>query len=631
MSKQVRAAAKLGGTGATNAQLILRLLKLTWHYRWHAIRLLLTQSVMLALMLLGLSFIGLGIDVLSYQVMAEVSPPRYPLGLTPPADWSAMVIMVAIALAALAIAAVQFLLERLNTIWKVQLVQDVVVDLRIQVYDKLQRLSFRFFDANESGAIINRVTGDVQAVRRFIDGVMVEVLMLGLALSFFTGYMLSIHALLTVACLATTPLLWVLTAWFSQRVRPAYRRNRELFDETVRIVAENVQAMPVIKGFWQQEAEIEKFTHANRQVRDQKYWIFRQVSFFTPLIAFLPQLNLVVLLLFGGYLFFEGSLALGSGLVVFSAVLQQFSRQVGNIAPLANAIQQSLIGAQRVFEILDAPVEVQSPPKPVPLKRARGEVEFQQVSFSYAAKEEGAVPALREVSFHVSPGQSIAILGTMGAGKSTLLSLIPRFYDPLAGRVMIDGIDVRDYDLRDLRRNIGVVFQESFLFSDTIAHNIAFGHPEVAQKQIVKAAKIAAAHPFIMETEQGYGALVGERGVGLSGGQRQRLAIARAILLDPPILLLDDPTAAVDAETEQEILNAMNKAMQGRTTFIVAHRLSTLRRADSVLVLQDGRIAQHGTHAELLNRDGYYRQAVALQITDAESHWFLDLEGESVA
>ena len=294
--------------------------------------------------------------------------------------------MVAIALAALAIAAVQFLLERLNTIWKMQLVQDVVVDLRIQVYDKLQRLSFRFFDANESGAIINRVTGDVQAVRRFIDGVMVEMLMLGLALGFFTGYMLSIHVLMTVACLATTPLLWVLTVWFSRRVQSAYRRNRELFDKTVRIIAENVQAMPVIKGFWQQEAEIEKFTRANRQVRDQKYWIFKQVSFFIPLIAFMPQLNLVILLLFGGYLFLEGNLALGSGLVVFSAVLQQFSGQVGNIAPLANAIQQSLIGAQRVFEILDAPIEVQSPPKPVPLKRARGEVEFQQASFSYVAK-----------------------------------------------------------------------------------------------------------------------------------------------------------------------------------------------------------------------------------------------------
>ena len=238
---------------------------------------------------------------------------------------------------------------------------------------------------------------------------------------------------------------------------------------------------------------------------------------------------------------------------------------------------------------------------------------------------------LREVSFHVAPGQSIAILGAMGAGKSTLLSLIPRFYDPLAGRVILDGVDVRNYELSDLRRNIGVVFQESFLFSDTIAHNIAFGHPEVCQEQIAKAAKIAAAHTFIMETEQGYETLVGERGVGLSGGQRQRLAIARAILLDPPILLLDDPTAAVDSETEDEILNAMGNAMQGRTTFIVAHRLSTLRRADRVLVLQDGRIVQHGTHAELLNRDGYYRQAVALQITDAESNWFLDLEGESVA
>ncbi|MCH8850858.1 MAG: ABC transporter ATP-binding protein, partial [Chloroflexi bacterium] len=384
---------------------------------------------------------------------------------------------------------------------------------------------------------------------------LIDVLMLMISLVFFVGYMLSIHVWLTVWCLATTPLLWLATWRFSRIVRPAYRKNRELFDTAVLRLSENVQGVHVVKGFSRQPQEIEKFRQANSAVRDQKRWIFWRVSTFVPLIGFLPQINLVVLIVYGGKLYMsDPDFRIGSGFFVFAGLLQQFSTQVGSIAVIANSVQQSLTGAQRVFEVLDAPSQVESPPNAVRLPRARGEVRLECVTFGYQPGE----PAVAGVSLDVQPGQTVAILGATGAGKSTLLSLIPRFYDPQQGRVLIDGRDVREYDLDDLRRNIGLVFQESFLFSNTVAANIAFGHPQATREQIERAAKIASAHGFIMELEHGYDTVLNEGGSNLSGGQRQRLAIARAVLLEPAILILDDPTAAIDPQTEHEILEAMN-------------------------------------------------------------------------
>ncbi|MCG3149229.1 MAG: putative ABC transporter ATP-binding protein [Verrucomicrobiae bacterium] len=600
---------------SSNWHLCRRLLALAWRYRAGCLKVLVLQIGLLALGLSSLSFWGLGIDYLRYQITPDANPPHWPFGWQPAATWSPTLVIGAIGVAILLFGIVRALLTYAYTVRMNQLTQgQVVVDLRAAVYDKLQRLSFRFFDDNATGAIINRVTGDVQNARSFIDAVVIQLIIMVLSLSVYLVYMLNLHPKLTLACLATTPLLWLASAQFSRLVQPHYVRSRELMDEMIRRVAEYIQGIQVIKGFAREPEITAEFQQANRTVREQQQKIFRCSSLFVPGILFITQINIFIALLYGGTLVIRNEFPLGLGLVVFIGLIQQFSAQVQNLANVNNTALQSLTGARRVFEILDAPVAITNPLQPVALPAAQGgrRVQFDNVSFSHIPGE----VVLADVSFEVQPGQCVAILGATGAGKSALMSLLPRFYDPTHGRVLVDGLDLRQLDVDELRRNIGTVFQESFLFSNTIAANIAFGHPEASREQIERAARIAAAHDFIQELPKGYDSVLRETGSNLSGGQRQRLAIARAILLDPAILVLDDPTAAVDPQTEREILDALAKAMQNRTTFIVAHRLSALRRADLVIVLDEGRIVQRGTHAELMHQPGHYRDIAAVQFAE---------------
>jgi ATP-binding cassette subfamily B protein len=406
--------------------------------------------------------------------------------------------------------------------------------------------------------------------------------------------------------------LWLMTAWFSGKIQPEYARNRTLVERMVQILAEGVQGIAVTKGFGREAEAQAKFDAANLACLEQQRGIFWRVSLFSPAVGFLTRINMMVLLGYGGWLVATDRLPLGTGLVVFAGLLEQFSGQINNVATIVNSVQQSLIGARRVFEILDAPVEVKNAPDALRRPKLTGAVQFENVSFAY----DGAEAVVRDLDLDVRPGQCVAILGATGSGKSVLMSLVPRFFDPTAGRVLIDGVDARQLHLDDLRRNIGLVFQESFLFSNTIAANIAFGHPEATPAQIEKAARIAAAHDFITALPEGYATILGESGNTLSGGQRQRLAIARAVLLEPAILLLDDPTAAIDSETEHEIFEALDRAIAGRTTFIVAHRLSTLRRADFIIVLENGRIVQRGTHEQLMRQPGPYLHVANLQLVD---------------
>ncbi|MCE5279226.1 MAG: ABC transporter ATP-binding protein [Planctomycetaceae bacterium] len=606
-----------------DGRVVVRLLELTWRYRGGCIKVLALQFLLLLMGLSGLGLGGLGIDVLRHSITpATVAPPHWPMDISPPQTWSPLLQISLIAGGVLVLALLRGFLTGWYGIAMAQLLQGKVVpDLRAAVYDKLQRLGLRFFQANSTGSLINRVTGDVQNVRLFIDGVVMQVLILAVSMAVYLVYMVRLQPLLTAACLATTPLIYLLARRFSKLVQPAYHRERELFDDLVLDVSENVQGAHVIKGFALQEQEKATFARKQKHVLLQKKWIFWRVTTYPPAIGLLSMLNLAVLLGFGGYLVIQGRLALGTGMVVFAGLLQQVSGQVQALATVTNSLQQSLISAKRVFEVLDVPLEIASPPRPLPLPKATGRVEFRNVTFGYQKDQ----PVLQDVTFTVASGQEVAVLGATGAGKTTLLGLIPRFFDPQGGSVLIDGVDVRHVSLDDLRRNIGIVFQESFLFSATPAENIAFGRPQARPELIERAAKTAAAHEFIAALPQGYDTLLQEAGADLSGGQRQRLAIARALLLEPSILLLDDPTAAIDSRTEEEILSAMTAARKGRTTFVIAHRLSTLKRADLVLVLERGRIVQMGKHEDLMNQEGPYRQAAIHQVADDTSRRILGM------
>ena len=619
-NRQVPAATARSAVDQSNATLLRRMLGVAWTYRRGCLKVLALQMILLAGNVAGLGLAGIGIDFIAHRVDASRPAPRWPFGWTPPAAWSPMIVVALLAAGVLAVALARAWTDFYYQMSLARLVQgEIVVDLRAAVYDKLQRLSFRFFDDHASGSIINRVTGDVQSLRSFVDLVLIQIFILGLQFVLAFGYMAALHLPLTLACFSTTPLLAVGAVWFSQVVRPAYVRNRELVDKLIGVLSENVQGAGVVKGFAREREEIGKFATANDDARDQQNWIFWRLSTFIPTLGFLSQVNLIVLLAYGGALVIRGELPLGTGLVVFAGLLQQFSSQVLKISDIANSVQTSLTGARRVFEVLDTPVEITNAPADqlVRLPRARGDVRFEDVHFDYKEAGRGV---LRGMSFHVAPGTCVAILGPTGSGKSALLSLIPRFYDPTRGRVLIDGHDARCIELDDLRRNIGLVFQDSFLFSNTVAANIAFGRPAATRAQVEHAARLAQAHDFITGLPDGYDTVLGEGASNLSGGQRQRLAIARALLLEPAILLLDDPTAAVDPGTEHEILAALDGAMAGRTTFLVAHRVSTLRRADLVMVLDAGRIMEFGPPAELARKpDGHYRRVAELQVADAES------------
>ncbi|WP_043589173.1 ABC transporter ATP-binding protein [Geminisphaera colitermitum] len=610
------------GARLSNGVLVRRLFRLAWRYRTRCLQVLSLQLVLLTLGLSGLSLTGMGIDYIRH-VVSPVGPDgtravpmpemTYIPALPEPENARPILVLLAIAGSILGFAAVRSSLNYVYTVAINRLVQQrLVVDLRAEIYEKLQRLSFRFFDANTTGSVITRVTGDVQAVRMFVDQVMIQSVIMIVSLTVYIIYMSHLSVPLTLLCLGTTPLLAIMSTTFSRIIQPRYRRNRLLVERLVQRYSETIQGIQVIKAFGREQEDREAFERANREVYDQQLGIFFRVSLFSPAVGILTRINILALLGYGGWLVIQGQLPLGTGLVVFAGLLEQFSGQVNQVATLVNSVQQSLIGARRVFEIIDAPIEVQNAPDAIRRPRLTGDVRFERVAFSYVGRD----VILSDINLHATPGKCIAILGATGSGKSSLMSLIPRFFDVTGGTVFIDGIDVRKIHLDDLRRGIGIVFQESFLFSNTVASNIAFGHPNATREQIERAARVAAAHDFIMELPHGYDTILGEGGNSLSGGQRQRLALARAVLLEPAILLLDDPTAAIDAHTEHEIFTALQSAIAGRTTFIVAHRVSTLRRADEIIVLESGRIVQRGSHEKLLREPGPYRRVAALQLVD---------------
>lgn len=489
----------------------------------------------------------------------------------------------------------------------------VAYDLRNHFYDSVQHLPFAFHDRSHTGDLMSRATSDISETERFVGIGMMDLIATILLLSGVIVAMLIESLPLALLGLIPVPLLVFTTLRFGNTVRPMFMRIQEQMGVLSDIMQESMTGIRVVKAFAREPYELEKFDVGNDEWFDRRFTVIRTWANNWPFFTFLVASSIFLLLWFGGPRALAGEITIGSLFALISYVLM-LSGPVQRLGFLVNLMATAGASASRVFEIIDTPNEVEDKPDAISLDKAKGEVIFEDVGFAY---REG-LPILQDVTFYAKPGQRVALIGPTGSGKSTVTNLIPRFYEATAGRVLIDGHDVRDLQVKSLRQHIGIVLQDPFLFSQTIAENIAYGRSNATTDEIIAAAKAARVHDFTVGFPEGYETRVGERGVTLSGGQKQRIAIARALLNDPRILILDDSTSSVDTETEHLIQEALDILMEGRTTFIIAQRLLTLKNADYILVLDKGQIVERGKHDSLLAQDGLYRQIYDLQLRDQE-------------
>jgi ATP-binding cassette subfamily B protein len=498
--------------------------------------------------------------------------------------------------------------------------QKLIFDLRNSLYAHLQRLSFSYYDNAQTGQLMSRLTSDVETLRRLLGFGIVNMLSSAITFTLTLALLFGLHWKLALLSMCTMPLLlWVVTR-FSAKVRPAYQRIQEQMATMTSVLQENVTGVRVVRAFAQEEAERAKFHEVNWEFFQRQLYAIRQWAYYFPMMNFISAVGTSMVLWYGGARVIQGEMTVGS-LVAFNSYLLTLVGPLRMVGWVANLFQRAIASGGRVFEILDTAPAIEPRTDAVNSGHIQGAVKFDHVSFAYGKDDER--PVLDDITIEAQPGQTIALLGATGSGKSTIIQLIPRFYDPTDGRILIDGINVRDMHPDVLRRQVGVVLQETFLFSTSIAENIAYGRPDANQEEIGRAAKAARIHDFIATLPEGYKTIVGERGVGLSGGQKQRVAIARALLTDPRILVLDDSLSSVDTETEHLIQQALAELQKGRTTFVIAQRLSTVKNADMIIVLKDGRVADQGTHEELMDKSGFYREIYDLQFKWQEDKEFL--------
>jgi ABC-type multidrug transport system fused ATPase/permease subunit len=478
----------------------------------------------------------------------------------------------------------------------------VEMDMRQGLYAHLVRLSFGFYDRHQTGQLMSRATVDLQGVRFFLGYGLIFFFQNVLTVVSVTAVLLVFEWKLALIALAITPVLVVIAYRYSHVAHPTLREVQQKLADVATVAEENIVGVHVVKSFAQEPQEQQKFEARSEAVFDQTIRANRQRALYVPLISWIPMLAQAGVLLVGARMVTRGELTVG-GFVAFNLYLGMLVMPLRSLGMWIGQAQRATASGERIFQVMDEPEEIADSPKAVALPPGGGELRFEHVGFEYI----GGHPVLSEIDLDVAPGRTIALIGHTGSGKTTLTSLVPRFYDTTHGRVLLDGADVRDLSLTSLRHAIGVISQDPFLFSATVRENITFGAPELTDDEVVAVARLAQAHEFVERLPQGYETVIGERGITLSGGQRQRLAIARALAVDPRILILDDATASVDATTEARIRLGLREAMKGRTTLIIAHRLSTIALADEIVVLDAGRIAARGTHDELAKSSPVYR------------------------
>ena len=479
----------------------------------------------------------------------------------------------------------------------------VEFDLRNALYAHLVRLSFGFYDRHQTGQLMSRATVDLQGVRFFLGYGLIFFFQNVLTVVFVTVVLFAYQWELAFVALAITPVLVVLAYRYSHVTHPTLRDIQQKLADVATVAEENIVGVHVVKAFAQEPSEADKFGDRSERVFHRSIEANRQRALYVPLISFIPLLAQAAVLLIGARMVADGTLSTG-GFVSFNLYLAMLVTPLRSLGMWIGQAQRATASGERIFQVMDEPVEVADRPGAIELPAGPGRIRFENVSFGY----DGDRPVLDRIDLDVEAGRTIALIGHTGSGKTTLTTLVPRFYDVTDGRVTIDGTDVRDVTLTSLRHAVGVVPQDPFLFSDTIRENIAFGAPDLSDEEIARVARLAQADEFIERLPVGYDTVIGERGITLSGGQRQRLAIARALAVDPRILILDDATASVDASTEARIRLGLREAMKGRTTLIIAHRLSTIALADELVVLHQGRIAARGTHDELYTTSAVYRE-----------------------
>jgi ATP-binding cassette subfamily B multidrug efflux pump len=492
--------------------------------------------------------------------------------------------------------------------------QRTVRDIRDDLFARLQTLSLRFFDQRSHGELMSRLTNDVENISNVLAEGVTQLISTVLSVVGVAAMMFAINARLALVSLVTIPLMIAISRWITKHTRRGFRGQQAALGELNGIIEETITGQRVVKAYVREQAAIEQFDAANHRLRRASTYAQIFAGTMGPINNFVNNVGFAIVAGAGGWMAVQGLATVGN-IASFVNYARQFARPLNQIANLYSSIQSAIAGAERVFEIIDEVPELRDAPDALPLTRIRGDVVFDDVCFGY----EAGVPVLKHVNLHAEPGQTIALVGPTGAGKTTIVNLLTRFYDIDSGSVHVDGADIRRIKLDDLRRTLGIVLQDTYLFSDTVMENIRYGRLDASDEQVIAAARLANADQFIHRLPQGYQTQLSEQGSNLSQGQRQLLAIARAVLADPGILILDEATSSVDTRTEKHIQEAMLRLMEGRTSFVIAHRLSTIREADSILVINGGEVIERGTHRELLAQKGFYHNLYMSQFKGQEA------------